>query len=332
MQSNWSLSFTSSRRKLLCRNFKNPTSVAFLVDLNAWKVSFLKIGIATRNRSSWSSTRLRDALTKRGIPNVCFSFPQLAASIGVKPYIRTRSTSLTDDLDALLIRPIGRGSLEEIVFRMDMLYKLQRLGFCVINPPEAIEHCVDKYDILAILEENGIPVPRTVVTESVSEALKAFDDLGEDVVVKPLFGSRGVGATRVKDAEVASTIFRALTFYHGVIYVQEFVDHGFSDIRAFVVGNRVVAAMRRVAKDWKTNYSQGARPEPITLDKPLEGLAVKSARLIECKIAGVDILESPEGPVVVEVNSQPGWKGLQSVTKASIADEIVDFLESQLKR
>ena len=292
----------------------------------------MKIGIATRNRDSWSSTQLRNTLTKRSIPHVCFSFPQLAASIGAKPYIRTRNTSLLDDLDALLIRPIGRGSLEEIVFRMDILYRLQRLGICVINPPEAIEHCVDKYDILAILEENGVPVPRTVVTESVSEALKAFSELGGDVVVKPLFGSRGVGATRVRDVEVASTIFRALTFYHEVIYVQEFVDHGFSDIRAFVVGNRVVAAMRRVAKNWKTNYSQGARPESVALDKPLEDLAVKSARLIECRIAGVDILESPKGPVVVEVNSQPGWKGLQSVSKVSIAEEIVDYVVAELKR
>jgi glutathione synthase/RimK-type ligase-like ATP-grasp enzyme len=90
--------------------------------------------------------------------------------------------------------------------------------------------------------------------------------------------------------------------------------------------------MRRVAEGWKTNYSQGARPEPVALEKPLEDLAVKSARLIECKIAGVDILESPRGPVIVEVNSQPGWKGLQSVTKASIADEIVDFLVFGLKR
>jgi len=297
-----------------------------------WKVSFLRIGIVTRNRNSWSSTQLREAFAKRKIAHVCFSFRQLTARLVCKPYVSVGATGLLEELDALLIRPIGRGSLEEIVFRMDMLYKLQRSGLCVINPPEAIEHCVDKYDILTILEENGIPVPRTVVTESVDAALKAFGELGTDVVVKPLFGSRGVGATRVRDVEVASTIFRALTFYHGVIYVQEFVDHGFSDIRAFVVGNRVVAAMRRVAKSWKTNYSQGARPEPVALDKPLEDLAVESARLIECKIAGVDILESSKGPVVVEVNSQPGWKGLQSVSKKSIADEIVDFVVAQLKR
>jgi len=215
---------------------------------------------------------------------------------------------------------------------MDLLYRLQRLGLYVINPPEAVEHCVDKYDLLAILEENGIPVPRTAVTENVSEALKAFNELEGDVVVKPIFGSRGIGSTRVKDSEVASTIFRAITFYHGVIYLQEFVHHGFSDIRAFIVGDRVIAAMRRVANSWKTNYSQGARPEPLMLDKTMEEMAVKSAKLIECKIAGVDILESPRGPLLVEVNSQPGWRGLQSVTRVNIADEIVTFILSELKK
>jgi RimK family alpha-L-glutamate ligase len=239
---------------------------------------------------------------------------------------------LSEELDCLIIRPIGKGSLEEVVFRMDVLYRLKRLGLYVVNPPEAIEHCVDKYDILAILEENGLAVPRTAVTEDTDEALRAFDELGGDVVVKPVFGSRGVGSTRINDREVASTVFSAIMFVHGVIYLQEFVHHGFSDIRAFVVGNRVVAAMRRVAQDWKTNYSQGARPVAINLEKPLEEIAVKSAELVECKIAGVDILESPKGPIVVEVNSQPGWRGLQSVVGIKIADEILDFVLSELKR
>jgi len=292
----------------------------------------LEIGIVTRNRNSWSSTQLREALAKHNIAHLCFSFPQLVARVGHKPYINVGNTSILEELDALLIRPIGRGSLEEIVFRMDILYRLQRLGLYIVNPPEAIEHCVDKYDLLAILEDNGISVPHTAATENVDEALKAFNELGGDVVVKPIFGSRGIGSTRIQDSEIASTVFRTITFYHGVIYIQEFVHHGFSDIRAFVVGDRVVAAMRRVANSWKTNYSQGARPEPLRLDKTMEEMAVKSAKLIECKIAGVDILESPRGPLVVEVNSQPGWRGLQSVTRVNIADEIVDFVLSELKK
>lgn len=292
----------------------------------------MKIGMLTRNENSWSSTQLQGALTRRNISHVCFGFPQLIARVGYKPYLNVGSVGIVEELDALIIRPIGRGSLEEIVFRMDILHRLERLGLYVINPPEAIEHCVDKYAILAILEDNGIPVPRTAVTENVGEALKAFHELGGDVIVKPIFGSRGVGSTRVTNPEVAATIFKAITFYHGVIYLQEFVPHGFSDIRAFVIGNRVVASMKRVSNTWKTNYSQGAKPVSTQLDATLEKMAVKSASLIECKIAGVDILESSRGPLFVEVNSQPGWKGLQSVTGFDIADEIVDFIVSELEK
>ena len=291
----------------------------------------MKIGIVTRNKEAYSSFELRKALQKRRLEHVCFAFPKLIAHVGYKSPAIVAGLDLKE-FDALIIRPIGRGSLEELVFRMDALYMLQREGLYVVNPAEAIEHCVDKYDILAILKENGVPVPRTAVTENLKEGLRAFEELGSDVVIKPLFGSRGVGATRVNDADVASTVFSAILFYHGVIYIQEFIEHGFSDIRAFVVGDRVIASMRRMAKGWKTNYSQGAEPSNLRLEKSLEDLAVKSAKAIECKIAGVDILESSKGPKVVEVNSQPGWKGLQSITKVKIADEIVDFVLSEIKK
>lgn len=297
----------------------------------------MKIGIATRNMEAWSSTQVRESLTKRGIPYVCFTFPRLIAQLGGKPYFKAKDLNLQDvdllqDLDALLIRPIGRGSLEELVFRMDMLYKLEREGFYLINPAEAIEHCVDKYDILSILEDNGVPVPRTFATESANWALEAFNELGGDVVIKPVFGSRGIGATRVNDPEVALTVFKAITFQHGVIYLQEFVEHGTSDIRVFVVGDRVVAAMRREADGWKTNYSQGARPVPITLSKEFEDMAVRAAQSVGAKVSGVDILEGPDGPKICDVNSQPGWKGLQMVTKVNIADEIVVFMLDEMKR
>jgi RimK family alpha-L-glutamate ligase len=288
--------------------------------------------------NAWSSTQVREALTKRGIPYVCFTFPKLVARLAYKPYFETTEATrqedvrLLEDLDALIVRPIGRGSLEELVFRMDMLYKLERQGFYIVNPPEAIEHCVDKYDILAVLEDAGVPVPRTMATESVNEALKAFKELGGDVVVKPVFGSRGQGATRIVDADIADTVFKAITFHHGVIYLQEFVAHGHSDIRAFVVGGRVIAAMRRVAEGWKTNYSRGAKPAPTTLSTEFEDLAVKSAKAVGAKVAGVDILEGPDGPKICDVNSQPGWKGLQMVTKVNIADEIVNFVLSELKK
>lgn len=290
-----------------------------------------KIGLITRNAEGWCSQQLRQAMEKHSITPLCFNFAQLVARIKSKPEASLGETDLMSELSALIIRPIGRGSLEEIIFRMDLLHRLQRQGMLIINPPLAIERSVDKYCALALLEENGLPVPRTIATESHEEALRAFHELGGDIVMKPLFGSRGIGSTRIFDPEIAARIFRTVSFHHGVLYLQEFIPHGVSDVRAFVIGNHVVAAMHRVAETWKTNVSLGAKPMPLKLEKGTEDLAVRAAKVIGCKVAGVDILESANGPVIVELNSQPGWRGLQSVTPVNIAEEIVKYVLSELK-
>jgi RimK family alpha-L-glutamate ligase len=291
----------------------------------------MKIGIMTRNEDGWCTGQLRRAMERCGVVPFCFGFSQFVAGVGVSPLVAVDGKDILKELNALIMRPIGRGSLEEIIFRMDLLHRLERLGMVIVNPPVAVERAVDKFYTVALLEENGVPVPRTVATESHEEALRAFSELGGDVVVKPIFGSRGIGSTRISDAEVATRVFRALSFSHMVLYVQEFVQHGVSDIRAFVVGERVVAAMRRVAEGWKTNVSLGAKPVALKLDDDLERLAVQASKVIGCKVAGVDILESQRGPVVVELNSQPGWRGLQSVTRVNIANEILGYVLSELK-
>jgi len=306
-------------------NYNNPNHVKKTRGIR------LKIGIMTRNENGWCSSQLRESMRNRNITPTCFSFTQLLARVKYKPQVSVGRINLLEDLRALITRPIGRGSLEEIIFRMNLLHRLERFGMLIINPPLSIERSVDKYYALCLLEEQGIPVPRTAVTESPEEALKCFQELGGDVVIKPLFGSRGIGSTRVSDPEIATRIFGAVSFYHGVLYLQEFVPHGVSDLRAFVVGDQVVASMRRVANSWKTNVSIGAKPISTKINNELESLAVKTARVIGCRIAGVDILEGPNGPVIVELNSQPGWRGLQSVTKINIADEIVKYVLSEIK-
>lgn len=291
----------------------------------------MKMGLITLNKGAWCSTQLREAMEKKGITPVCFSFSRLVARVKRKPKASLDGTDLMKELDAVLVRPIGRGSLEEIIFRMDLLRRLERSGMLIVNPPASIERSVDKYWALALLEEHGLPVPRTAVTEDPDAALKAFHELGEDVVVKPLFGSRGVGSTRVWDPDVALMVFKAVSFYHGVLYLQEFVPHGVSDVRTLVLGDRVLASMRRVAENWKTNVSQGAKPVALKLDEETENLAVKASETIGCKVAGIDLLDGPEGPLIIELNSQPGWQGLQSVTAVNIADEIVKYVLSELK-
>jgi RimK family alpha-L-glutamate ligase len=291
----------------------------------------LKIGILAWNEESWCSVQLKASIIKLGAVPECFDFRRLIAHVGFKPQATVNEQDILKELKALIVRPIGRGSLEEIIFRMDLLHRLGRLGMYILNPPAAIERSVDKFYALALLEEAGLPVPRTVVAESAVAALRAFRKLGGDVVVKPIFGSRGIGSTRVSDQDMAERIFRALEFHHQVVYLQEFVPHGNYDFRILVLGGKVLASMRRVAKSWKTNVSQGAAPEPYKPSREIERLAIKAAETVGCEVAGVDILETEKGSLLIELNSQPGWKGLQSVTEVNIADKIVSYILKKVK-
>jgi len=289
------------------------------------------IGVLGNDVEGWGTTQLISSLERRGVSFMFLSFSSLAARVGHQPGVGMDNFDVVKDLSAIIIRHVGRGSLEEIIFRMDLLHSLERHGVLVINSPRAIERSVDKYYALTLIEESGLPVPRTVVTECVEEALRGFHELGGDVVLKPLFGSRGIGSTRIFDADVAARIFGSVRFHRGVLYLQEFVAHGNSDVRVFVVNDHAVAAMRRVGDSWKTNISQGARPMAIRLGEEVEALSVKAAKVVDCRVAGVDVLECEKGPMIIEVNSQPGWRGLQSVTQVNIADRIVDYVLSEVK-
>ncbi len=279
----------------------------------------MRIGVLTRNEDAWCSSRLKEAILKMGHMPVCFFFSDLTVRIGMDPPFSLGERDLIHELDALIVRPIGRGSLDEIIFRLDILQRMVRLGLPVVNHPSAIERAVDKYNALALLSEAEIAVPRTVVTENIVEALKAFYGFGGEAIVKPIFGSRGIGVARISDPDVAERSLRTLRFDRHVLYVQEFVPHGVRDIRTFVVGDRVVAAMYRVSDSWKTNIRWGASAMPLRVNGELEKLALKVAKIIGCEIAGIDVMEGKDGYIVNEINSQPGWRALQTTTKVDIA-------------
>jgi len=293
----------------------------------------LRVGILTRNPEAWCSTQLRKAFINLGAEVECFWFTDLVSRIAFGSIVqRDGKVDLASHIDALLVRPIGRGSLDEVLYRVNTLHRLSEAGLYVVNPPRAIERCVDKYYALSILQGNGIKVPRTVVTEDPDLALEAFCELGRDVVVKPIFGSRGMGITRISDYEVARRVFNLLHYHHFVLYLQEYIPHGRSDIRAFVVGDRVIAAMHRRARGWKTNVSQGAKPVATKLQAEQEELAIKAAKIMGCEVAGVDMLESKDGRYITEINSQPGFRGLQSVSQVNIAEEIAKHIIANVKK
>jgi ribosomal protein S6--L-glutamate ligase/tetrahydromethanopterin:alpha-L-glutamate ligase len=280
----------------------------------------LRIGIMGTPKGAHGQD-LATALQDMGV-EVVFVSPQKLTS-----FIPESPTNLRE-LDALLVRSLPGGSLEQVIYRVDVLHRLESLGLRIINRPGTIEKTVDKFYTSALLADAGLPVPQTVVTESIDQALEAVKSM-EAVVVKPLFGSLGKGMVLVEDSEVAYRVFRALELGRSVYYLQKFLPHNNEDYRLLVVGGEVVGAMRRRGESWKTNIACGAVAEYVKPDPVLEGLALKTAEILGADCVGVDILISHEQPYIIEANGIPGWSGLQSVSFVNIARVVAEYAVNQ---
>jgi ribosomal protein S6--L-glutamate ligase len=279
--------------------------------------------------AGWHVRDLRRAAAALGHEAVAVDFRRTTAAVAAAD-----PTGSLADFDAVLVRTMPPGSLEQVVFRMDLLHRLKARGVLVLNPPRAIEICVDKYLATALLDAAGLRVPPTVVCQHADAALDAFDKLGGDVVVKPVFGSEGRGMVRVSDPEMAWRTFRTLERTQAVLYVQQFIRHPGWDLRVFVVGGRVLTAMRRRSwGDWRTNVAQGGAGEPIRLAPEQERLALRAAAALGAPAAGVDLLPGPGGEwYVLEVNAVPGWRALAPATGVDVAAAVVRFLTEEYAR
>jgi RimK family alpha-L-glutamate ligase len=276
-------------------------------------------------RTGWHTHELERAAAERGHQLTVVPYEGLVARIGPAPGLRSRNTEL-DSADVVLARIIPSGSLEQIIFRVDALHRLEDRGTRVVNSPRAIERTVDKFWTSTLLEQCGIPTPETVVCDDPEEAIAAYRTLG-DVIVKPLFGSMGLGMVRVSDEEMAFRVFRTIEQIRGVYYIQRTVDHDGTDMRAFVLGGRVIAAIERRASGWRTNLARGGTARSLALSEQLSALAVRAAAAVGADYAGVDLLTGPDGTTyVLEVNGIPGWRGLQEATGLDIAGRLVDHL------
>jgi RimK family alpha-L-glutamate ligase len=232
--------------------------------------------------------------------------------------------------DAVLVRTMPAGSLEQVVFRMDALAGLEAAGVPVINPPRAIETAVDKYLTSARLAAAGIPTPRTIVCQTADDAVTAIEALGTEVVLKPLFGSEGRGITRFADPALLERAAQLLVPLGGVLYVQEFLPHAGFDLRALVIGSRVIGMRRVSAGDWRTNVSQGAKAEPCELSAAERELALRAAQAVGAPLAGVDLLPARDGTTyVLEVNAVPGWQALSRACGVDVAKLVLEFLEQR---
>lgn len=225
-----------------------------------------------------------------------------------------------------LVRGIGIVPSQKIFFRLDLLSAIEKIGIKLINSRESLEIASDKFLSSLYLTSHKISTPKTIVCENNIDALKAYEDLGGDILLKPLYGSKGIGIIRINDKDFAENVLNALGQLNEVFYLQKYVEHYNKDIRILVIDNQVIAGMHRISDNWKTNIHAGAKIKPLRINEELKELAIKSAEITKTDIAGVDIMESNEGYQVIEINSIPGFTALQKVTNINISKEIIDFV------
>ena len=277
--------------------------------------------------SSWYVDDLRRAA---GVAHaiVPVGYRELASCVdasGVE--LHSGETDLTS-FDAILVRSMPPGSLEQVVFRMNALAILSSSGVLVVNSPRAIEIAVDKYLATTRLRDAGLLVPSTLTCQTVDQAMAGFESLGKDVVVKPIFGSEGRGITRITDEAIALRAFKALEQIGAVIYLQQFVDHEGSDLRLLVIGKRVLGMRRRHPTDWRTNVSRGATGGPLEVTNELAELALRAATAVQASVAGVDLLRGKDDRLyALEVNAVPGWRALARVTGIDVARKVLTHVE-----
>jgi len=288
----------------------------------------------------WYFRDLQRAAAERGDELTAVPFESLTARLGdwdKRLFTAGRETVdagsiILPDFDAVLVRTMAPGSLEQVVFRMDALARLEALGVAVVNPAKAVEAAVDKYLTSARLQAAGLTIPRTIVCQTADEAKAAFVMLDGDVVVKPIFGSEGRGIARLQDDAMAERAFRLLESLGATIYLQEFIRHEGFDIRLLVIGRRVLGMRRRNPHDWRTNCSRGAAAEPLEVTPQLADMAHRAAAAVGASIAGVDLLPMPDGRLAaIEVNAVPGWKALARALDVDVARLVLEHVASEVE-
>ncbi len=269
------------------------------------------------NQISWEEKAIVEEAKKQGI--------QIQPYDSRKMHLKIQDGKEFSDIDLFLQRSVSytKGLYSTVV--------LESQGFRVINSTECQETCGNKLKTSVALNRCGIVTPKTYVAFSYESALKALEELGYPAILKPLIGSWGRLVAILKDEQSAKAILESRevlgSFLHKVYYLQEFINSG-RDIRAFVIGESVVAAMYRylIPGDWRSNATIGAKADSCEVTSEIEDLALKAASATKGEIVGVDFFEREEQLLVNEVNHAPGFRHIVSATEINIAEKIVGYL------
>jgi RimK family alpha-L-glutamate ligase len=288
----------------------------------------IRVAIVT-DEPGWHGARLRKAFNARGAAVRFLSLRDCALRLDTGSP-RIVLPGFADGLpDAVFVRGIAGGSLEEVVFRLDVLHALHEAGIPVYNDARAIERSVDKGLTSFVLARSGLPTPPTLVTADRWRAeafVREIGAAGRPLVLKPLFGSQGTGLALIRDP-AALPDAQAV---NGVWYLQAFIESapsGAADWRLLVAGGQVAAAVKRTSAEWRTNVALGGRCHAAVPDRSAREMAERAASLLGMAYAGVDLMRDRAGRWwVLEVNSIPAWRGLQRACGVDIAALLVDDL------
>lgn len=289
----------------------------------------MKIAVLSTNKQLYSTQRLVEAATLRG--HECIVLDHTKCYVGIqqgKPSIHYKGNNIAD-IDAIIPR-IGASVT---FYGSAIVRQFEVMDVISANPSQAITRSRDKLRCMQILSGAGLGLPITGFARMASDV----DDLinmvgGAPLVIKLLEGTQGIGVVLAETKKAASSVIEAFYGLGNNILIQEYIKEAKgTDIRAFVVDGKVVGAMKRTAKEgeFRSNLHRGGSAEIVKLTRKEKETSVAAARAMGLTIAGVDMLPSSRGPLILEVNSSPGLEGIEKATQKDIAIEIIKYLERQ---
>jgi ribosomal protein S6--L-glutamate ligase len=291
----------------------------------------LRIAILSRNRKLYSTTRLVETCRQRGHEVTVLDVVRCYMNISSeKPELHYKGEVLSD-FDAVIPR-IGASVT---FYGTAVLRQLEMMGVFPANESVAISRSRDKLRSLQLLSRAGVGMPKTGFANSPDDIQDLIKMLGgAPMVIKLLEGTQGIGVVLAETRKAAESVIEAFMGMKTDILVQEFIQEaGGSDIRCFVIGNKVVAAMIRQAPEgeFRSNLHRGGSAQLVKITPRERATAIKAAKVMGLNVAGVDILRSNRGPLVMEVNSSPGLEGIEGATGRDVAGMIIEFIEKHAK-
>ena len=291
----------------------------------------MNIAILSRNKNLYSTNRLFNAGTKRGHRIDVIDYLRCYINIGENQTAIYYDGKKLGRYDAVLPR-IGASQTS---YGTAIVRQFEMIGDFVINKSDAIKSSRDKLRSLQVLAKHGIDMPITGYASHTMDIHDVIEKVGKTpLIMKLLQGTQGNGMVLAETMKAAESVMNAFKQVDADILIQEFIKESSGvDIRVIVVGKNVVAAMQRVAPEgeFRSNVHRGAATKHINLTPEEEEIAIKSTKILGLSVAGVDLMRSKRGPLVLEVNSSPGLQGIELLTGADVAGEIISYIEGSLK-